>query len=48
MGGGSSPAPAPHLAHLWPRAQQELAAFAPFQSKDIDFLGDRHAAEALA
>jgi hypothetical protein len=32
----------------WPRAGRELAAFAPFQSKDIDFLGDHHAAEALA
>ena len=32
----------------WPRAERELAAFAPFQSKDIDFLGDHHAAEALA
>ena len=33
---------------LWPRAGQELAAFAPLQSKDIDFLGDHRAAEALA
>ena len=32
----------------WPRAEQELSAFAPLQSKDIDFLGDHRAAEALA
>lgn len=30
------------------RARDELAAFTPFQSKDIDFFGDVHDAEKLA
>lgn len=34
--------------HYFERAQTELQAFTPFQSKDIDFFGDRKEAAALA
>lgn len=34
--------------HYFDRAQDELRAFTPFQSKDIDFFGDKEEAEALA
>jgi hypothetical protein len=34
--------------HYFERAQNELRAFTPFQSKDIDFFGDREEAVALA